>query len=87
MRIGLQGKTALVTGGNVGIGAGIAKALADCGAQVTITYYSHDVEAKATVKALRDRGCQAAMLRLDATDSDQVGSVVAQAAGAHGWQD
>lgn len=81
MQIELDGKTALVTGGNVGIGAGIARALADCGAQVTITYYSHELEANDTVNALRGQGCRAAALHLDATDSEQVASVVRQAAG------
>ncbi len=81
MQINLAGKTALVTGGNVGIGAGIAKAFAGCGAQVTITYYSHEIEANDTLNALRGLGCQAAMLHLDATDSDQVARVVSQAAG------
>ncbi len=81
MQIELEGKAALVTGGNVGIGAGIAKAFADCGAQVTITYYSHEAQANDTVKLLRGLGCQAAMLPLDATDSHQVATVVSQAAG------
>lgn len=80
MQITLEGKTALVTGGNVGIGAGIAKALAECGAQVTITYYSHEAEANATVNALKGLGCEAAMLHLDATDSAQVAAVITQAA-------
>ena len=80
MQINLEGKTAFVTGGNIGIGAGIAKALAQCGAQVIITYFSHEVEAKATVKALKGLGCDAAMFHLDATDSAQAASVVAQAA-------
>ena len=80
MQINLEGKTAFVTGGNIGIGAGIAKALAQCGAQVIITYFSHEVEAKATVKALKGLGCDAAMFHLDATDSAQAASVLAQAA-------
>ena len=80
MRINLEGKTAFVTGGNVGIGAGVAKALAKCGAQVIITYFSHDVEAGETLKALRAQGCQAAMYHLDATDSEAVATAVAQAA-------
>lgn len=80
MRINLEGKTALVTGGNIGIGAGVAKALAECGAQVIITYFSHESEANDTVKALKGLGCDAAMLHLDATDSAQVARVVAEAA-------
>ena len=80
MDINLQGKAALVTGGNVGIGAGIAKALAEQGAQVVITWYSHEAEAEETLRALQASGAQAASLRLDATDSANVAQVVAQAA-------
>jgi len=80
MQISLEGKTALVTGGNVGIGAGIAKALAGCGAQVTITYFSHQAEADDIVSALEKLGCKAAALHLDATDSAQAAAVTAEAA-------
>ncbi|MCY4073441.1 MAG: SDR family oxidoreductase [Chloroflexi bacterium] len=80
MQINLDDKTAFVTGGNIGIGAGIAKALAECGARVIITYFSHEVEAKDTVKVLKGLGCEAAMFHLDATDSAQVATVVAGAA-------
>lgn len=80
MQINLEGKSALITGGNVGIGAGIATALAKCGAQVSITYLSHKIEARETVKSLQRLGCEAASFHLDATDSSQVNQVVSQAA-------
>ena len=80
MQISLDGKTAFVTGGSVGIGAGIANALAQCGAQVIITYLTHKDEAEDTLQALKAHGCGAAMFSLDATDSAQVASVVSQAA-------
>ena len=41
MNITLEGKRALVTGGNSGIGAAIALALADSGAKVAINYVGH----------------------------------------------
>ena len=80
MQISLQGKSALITGGNVGIGAGIAKALATCGARVSLTYFSHRDEASETVKSLQRLGSEAASFHLDATDSEQVAAVVSQAA-------
>lgn len=79
MNIDLSGKTALVTGGNVGIGAGIARNLANCGVNVAITYFSHDVAAQETVDAIQAGGQKATMFRLDATNSEQVNEVVDQA--------
>ncbi|MCY4465702.1 MAG: SDR family oxidoreductase [Chloroflexi bacterium] len=84
MDINLKGKTALITGGNVGIGAGIAKQLAGCGATVAITYFSHKSEAAETLQAIRDQGSQADMFHLDATESAQVVQAVAQAAASLG---
>ncbi|WP_203256938.1 SDR family NAD(P)-dependent oxidoreductase [Hyunsoonleella ulvae] len=45
-QINLKGKKALVTGGSQGIGAGICKALAACGADVFINYYSNKDKAQ-----------------------------------------
>jgi 3-oxoacyl-[acyl-carrier protein] reductase len=84
MEISLAGKTALVTGGNLGIGRAVALTLARCGADVALTYYSHQPEGEDTVKSIENMGRRAFAFRLDATDSAQVNKVVAQAAQALG---
>lgn len=85
MTIDLTGRRALVTGGNVGIGAGIAKRLGACGAAVAITYYSHADEAKQTLHQMRGQGRRAEMFQLDATDSGRVEAVAAAAGLFSDW--
>lgn len=84
MNIDLWGKTALVTGGNTGIGRAISLALARCGADVALTYLSHVDEAEQTQKDLAALGRKAFAYSLDVTDSAQVKAVVAGAAAALG---
>jgi 3-oxoacyl-[acyl-carrier protein] reductase len=78
MEIALAGKTAFITGGNIGIGRGVSLALARCGADVVLTYFSHPEEGQATVKAIQEMGREAFAFQLDATNSDQVREVVRQ---------
>jgi 3-oxoacyl-[acyl-carrier protein] reductase len=78
VEIDLKDKTAIVTGGSIGIGRGIALALARCGAQVAITYFSH---AEQAAQVARELGTSQ-FLQLDATDSVQVNRVFAQIAHA-----
>jgi len=84
MNIDLKGRTAFVTGGNLGIGRGVALALAECGVDVAITYYSHKEEGEETVAMIEERGQKAYAFQLDATDSAQVNQVVGQVADALG---
>ena len=67
----LSGKTALITGGNSGIGLGMAEALAQAGAAVCIWGTNEEKNAVAQGK-LKSHGAKALALRCDVGDEAQV---------------
>jgi len=73
----LKGKTALVTGAAKRIGRSLALALAEAGADVAITYRSSEVDAFATVEAIRRHRVRAAAIYCDLGDVACVRNVVA----------
>jgi len=68
--------TALVTGASKGIGAAIAKALADDGADVAISYAASADKADAVVKELRKKGVRAEAFRADQANTKEVEGLV-----------
>jgi NAD(P)-dependent dehydrogenase (short-subunit alcohol dehydrogenase family) len=56
MRLKLEGKIALITGGSCGIGAATAKRLAGEGARVAITYAKGADAAASVVKEIENAG-------------------------------
>ena len=73
----LKGKVALVTGGNGGIGLGIARGLARAGAGIAVVGHNADKNASA-VKELEGLGVKAIGVVADVTDRKQVDRAVAQ---------
>src|ERR1700737_2416454 len=76
----LTGKVALVTGGSRGIGAASARALADEGANVAISYVASADKAEAVVKELKAKGVEARAFKADQASSAEVDQLVKDAA-------
>lgn len=83
----LAGRVALVTGGAVGIGRGIAVSLARAGADVVVTWLTHDAEGKALVEEIESLGRRAMGFRLDVSSSAEVGAGLARIAAQFGQLD
>ena len=73
----LTGKVALITGGNSGIGLGMAQGLVQAGASVCIWGTNPDKNS-AALKNLQDLGGDALALRCDVSDETQVKQSFAQ---------
>ena len=74
----LQGKVALVTGGSRGLGAAIAEALADQGADVAISYVASADKAEAVVEKLKAKGVRALAIRSDQADTTAAKPLIEQ---------
>ena len=71
----LKGKVAIVTGGNGGIGLGMARGLADAGADIAVVGRNEE-KSKAAVADLAKRGVRAIAVATDVTDKSAVGRMV-----------
>ena len=69
--IDVSGKVALITGGNGGIGLGMAQALADAGAGVCIWARNEEKNA-AAIEQLKASGTDVLALKCDVADEEQV---------------
>lgn len=82
--LGLQGKTALVTGGSRGIGRGIAIELASLGASVMLTCNKNTELASAVVKEIEDAGGRAAFVQMSLDDRASIRAAVKETIGLFG---
>jgi 2-deoxy-D-gluconate 3-dehydrogenase len=71
----LSGKVAVITGGNGGIGLGMARGLADAGADVAVVG-RNEMKSVAAAAELRERGVRAIPVLADITDKATVTAMV-----------
>ena len=67
---GIQGKTAIVTGGSRGIGREIVKHLAAEGAEVAFFYLSNQEAAEAVCEECKQAGAEVAAMQVDVRDAE-----------------
>ena len=71
----LTGRVAVITGGNGGIGLGMARGLARAGANIAVVARNEGKSARA-VQSLQDMDVQAQAFQVDVTDVDAVSNMV-----------
>src|SRR5579872_4781584 len=80
----LEGKTAVITGGDSGIGRAVAIAFAREGADVAISYLEEDDDAAETAGYVEDAGRKALLLPGDISDAEHCRAVIDAAVEAFG---
>lgn len=83
----LQGKVAVVTGGSLGIGAGIVRRLASEGVAVTLDYHTHSAAADAIANEIRGNGGKVLVVQADVSQVTSVQNMIAQTAQTFGRLD
>ncbi len=84
--IDLDGHVSVITGGNGGIGLGMARGLVSCGASVVV-WGTNESKNHAAVAALEAMGGTAVAVRCDVTDESQVIEAFARSVAAFGKVD
>ena len=79
----LSGKVAIITGGNGGIGLGMAQGLGDAGAAIAIVG-RNEAKSNAAVEGLKARGARAMSIVADVTDKSAVERMVERIGGEFG---
>jgi 3-oxoacyl-[acyl-carrier protein] reductase len=72
----LEGKSAIVTGGSIGIGASIAVKLAECGANVALNYRKHSEEAEAILNRIVEIGRKGLLVQADISNFKDAAKMV-----------
>lgn len=87
MKLGLEGKSAIVTGGSLGIGRSVAVELAREGANVAVNYRRHDDEANQVVAEIEQLGRKGLAVKADVSSYADAEAMVARVQEAFGGFD
>ena len=82
--VDLKNKVALVTGGGRDIGGEISKKLASLGVKVCYNYFDSDEKGDTTLKAIKDNGGEAIMVKGDLTKQKDIDNLVKTCTDAYG---
>ena len=74
--INLEGKSAIVTGGSIGIGSAIALKLTEFGANVAINYRKHKDEAEEVIAKVKAMGRKGLVVQADISNFSDAGKMV-----------
>lgn len=83
----MTNKVAVVTGSSRGIGAGIAKLLADHGAKVVVNYRSSPDSAKAVATEINEDGGEATVVQADVSQSSEAQRLIKETIDTYGQID
>jgi 3-oxoacyl-[acyl-carrier protein] reductase len=83
----LEGKVAIVTGGNTGIGRAVALGYASEGADVAVVWIAREPDTRSVVGEIEKAGGRALAVRADVTVEDEVQAMVAAVVGRFGRVD
>jgi NAD(P)-dependent dehydrogenase (short-subunit alcohol dehydrogenase family) len=83
----LNGKKAIITGGDSGIGRAVAIAFAREGADVLISYLNEDEDAKETAKYIEEAGKKAVLVKGDISEEAHCKKIIEQAVSEFGTID
>lgn len=72
MRVDLQGKVALITGGSRGIGRAIALRFAENGADIVVNYVRHRRDAEAAAEKIEEFGVKCLVVKANVADDENV---------------